>query len=238
MKRLDIRIKETIATLISEERYHEAALDEIRKQRARLEDYIAAHPEFREALEPLQVTEDAPEIVERMAHAAKKAGVGPMAAVAGGISQMVVERLISLGAEHVVFENGGDIVLRVAKETAVGIYTGQTETSKYAFLIRPEHGLLAICTSSGVVGHSLSFGKANAATVIAKDGFLADAAATLLGNLVKSERKEEIQNAIERVLEIEGVLGAVISIGNLWGIGGWVPQIVKADVDDTLISRG
>ena len=48
---------------------------------------------------------------------------------------------------------------------------------------------MGICTSSGTVGHSLSFGKADAVCVKAKSVSLADAAATAIGNMVKSQTR-------------------------------------------------
>ena len=71
----------------------------------------------------------------------------------------------------------------------VGIYAGNSPLSeKLALEISPEMSPLGICTSSGTVGHSLSFGKADAALIISKDTFLADAVATATGNMVKTPR--------------------------------------------------
>ena len=50
----------------------------------------------------------------------------------------------------------------------------------------PEDLPISICTSSATVGHSLSFGKADAVTNTSKDASIADAAATAVGNIVKS----------------------------------------------------
>ena len=70
---------------------------------------------------------------------------------------------------------------------------------------------LAICSSSGTMGHSLSLGRCDLATVFARDASLADAAATLAGNLVS--REEDLEPAVNRVLAIEGIQGCLAGKG-------------------------
>ncbi len=67
---------------------------------------------------------------------------------------------------------------------------------------------LGIATSSGTVGHSLSFGRADSATVIARDPALADACATALGNRVGS--KSDMAGAIASIRSVSGVQGALV----------------------------
>ena len=64
----------------------------------------------------------------------------------------------------------------------------------------------------------LSYGKADAATVVSPDAALADAVATALGNRIAKE--EDIQPALELADSIPGVTGAVAMMGqSLGGIG-------------------
>ncbi|MFC1829584.1 UPF0280 family protein, partial [Thermodesulfobacteriota bacterium] len=75
-----------------------------------------------------------------------------------------------------------------------------------------------VCTSSGTVGHSLSFGTADAVSVVSDSCALADASATAIGNLVKS--KSDIEKAIDFGRRIEGITGLVIIVKDeigLWG---------------------
>jgi ApbE superfamily uncharacterized protein (UPF0280 family) len=121
----------------------------------------------------------------------------------------------------VIVENGGDIYLATSKERIVGIYAGHSPLSlKIGILIKPEEAPLGICTSSGTVGHSLSFGKADAVCIISKSAALADAAATSVGNVIQ-ERKD-IEKGLERGNAIEGVLGMLIIIGEKMGVWGKV----------------
>jgi ApbE superfamily uncharacterized protein (UPF0280 family) len=141
-----------------------------------------------------------------------------MAAVAGAISEMTANELLKYSGE-VIVENGGDIFLSTKTTRTVGIYAGNSPLSnKLTIEIEPGKSPLGICTSSGTVGHSLSFGKADAAVIISKDTFLADAAATAVGNRVRTP--DDIENALAFAASIQGVVGALIIIGDKLGVWG------------------
>jgi len=185
-----------------------------------LEQYIERHPAFLTALEPLPVAEDAPEIVRAMAEAARKSGVGPMAAVAGAIAEGVGRKLMRFSPE-VIVENGGDIFLNTLKQRLVGVYAAESPfTGKIALQVEPEETPLGICTSSGTVGHSLSLGRADAVIVLSPSAALADATATAIGNTVKSAA--DIPQGIEFAQSIEGLNGMLIIAGDEMGIWGKV----------------
>jgi ApbE superfamily uncharacterized protein (UPF0280 family) len=153
-----------------------------------------------------------------MITAAIAADVGPMASVAGAVSEYVGNDLLAV-SKNVIVENGGDIFLKIQKEVRVGIFAGNSPlTYKINLLFKPSQMPLGVCTSSGSVGHSLSFGKADAVCVVSKSPTMADAAATAVGNLVKG--KEDIRAALEKGLEIEGVLGALIIVADQFGVIG------------------
>ncbi len=186
--------------------------------RGELISYIESHPEFLKSLGPLKPAEDAPEIVRLMCEAAGKAGVGPFAAVAGAVAQMVGEYLLK-ESDEVVVENGGDIFMHTFEERVVALYAGKSPFSGKIGLRIPS-GRWGIATSSGTVGHSLSFGRADAAVVVAESAPLADAFATALGNRVKSEG--EIQPALEWISTHadDGVIGALVIVGDRLGVWG------------------
>ena len=192
-----------------------AAIVECRRP---LEAYIRAHPLFLHSLKPVQVEDDAPGIVRVMAEAGQMAGVGPMAAVAGAIAEMVGRKLLRYSGEIIV-ENGGDIFIQTQKKRLVGIYAGESPFSgKMAIELRPELMPMGVCTSSGTVGPSFSMGMADAAVVLSSSAALSDAVATAAGNLVKSE--DDIQVALEYIQKINGVLGIVIIKGERMGAWG------------------
>jgi ApbE superfamily uncharacterized protein (UPF0280 family) len=67
------------------------------------------------------------------------------------------------------------------------------------------------------VGHSLSYGKADAVVVISASTALADAAATAIGNRVK--QPDDINTAMEFGQSIGGLKGIVIVVGK--SVGAW-----------------
>jgi len=153
-----------------------------------------------------------------MLQAAMLAQVGPMAAVAGAIAEKVGVDLLT-HTQQIVVENGGDIFLKVSKDLTIGIYAGNSPLSdKIGLKILLSHTPLGVCTSSGTVGHSLSFGKSDAVTVIAQSTPLADAAATAIGNLVKEKR--DIEKGLELAKFIKGIHGALIIVNDQFGAWG------------------
>jgi hypothetical protein len=178
----------------------QAAIHEVRSP---LEEYIREHPLFLHSLAPVAVESGAAEIVRIMAEAARLAKVGPMAAVAGAVAELVGRKLLAFSPE-VIVENGGDIFLKVNSKRQIGIYAGKSMfTGKLAIEVEPGQTPLGVCTSSGTVGPSLSLGLADAAVVLAPSAALADAAATAVGNMVKSE--QDIDAAIEHGKQIRGI---------------------------------
>jgi uncharacterized protein len=201
---------------------------EVVRLRAVLEDYIARQPVFRTSLEPIELLDDAPEICRRMARAALPCGVGPMAAVAGAVAEMCAEGALAAGAAEAIIENGGDLYLASPDRVVVGLYAGNHPLSGRLALGFPAGVLpLAVCSSSGRFGHSLSFGDCDLATVVARDGALADAAATVAANAVKTV--DDVEPALERVMAIPGVTAVLIVKGEKVGVAGDLPELLKAN---------
>jgi len=199
---------------------------EIRRQRNLLEEYIARQPEFRTALSPVELLPGAPEVARRMRAAALATGVGPMAAVAGAMAQLAAEAALEAGAVEAVVENGGDIYLASPAPVVIALYAGENPLSGVLALeVLPAEMPLAVCSSSGRLGHSLSFGACDLATVAAADAALADAAATLAGNLVRAEA--DIPAALARVAAVPGVSGLLLVKGAKVGLAGRLPRLVR-----------
>lgn len=194
------------------------AKNAVLKYREDITEYIRKNPEFLTSLSPVEPTYNASDIIQDMCNAAKLAEVGPMAAVAGAVSKYVGRHLLHF-TEEVLVENGGDIFLKSKNPRKILIYAGNSVLSnKLALLIPGNNQELGICTSSGTVGHSLSFGKADAAVIVSKDAVLADAAATAVGNVVKS--KAYIEAGIELAMSIQGIDGVLIIVGDKVGACG------------------
>ena len=216
----NVTVKETDLYIRASKNLKNKALKLVLKYRDTLERYIERHPSFLTSLEPLPDDDNAPRIVKTMLESARKAEVGPMASVAGAITEFVGTELLSFSPEIIV-ENGGDIFLKSLIKRTIGIYAGSSPLSgKIGLEIEADDTPLGICTSSGTVGHSLSYGKADAAVVISQSPTLADAAATAVGNIVV--QPEDIQTAIEFAKSIEGLRGVLILKDDKMGLWGEV----------------
>ena len=195
----------------------------VRAVRRPLEEYIQRDPGFLRALTPYCPLPDAPAIVRTMADAGSKAHVGPMAAVAGAIAEAVGKSLAKRSRD-VIVENGGDIFLSSGSIRRVGIFAGESALSnRVALEIRPEETPLGICTSSGKVGPSLSFGKTDAVVILSHSAALADAVATACGNLVQTAG--DLEKALDLAVGIAGIKGAVIIIGGHLAVRGKVKLV-------------
>ena len=223
----EVIVSETDLLISAEKDIKEAAEKLIKKFRAQIEDYIKKYPEFKTSLEPLQPPRPNLEqacsrfglgIIRDMLEASNLAGVGPMAAIAGAIAEYVGKGLLSK-TNQIIVENGGDIFIKSEKQRHVAIFAGDSPlSSKLSIKVKSQDTPCGICTSSGTVGHSLSFGKADACVIISKSTALADAAATAACNRVKT--KQDIKPALEFALSIKGIQGALIVLGKDFGVSG------------------
>ena len=212
-----------------------AAISAAKAARLDVERYVLRYPELVYSLEPVRVRERRiPRVISLMLAAAEAAGVGPFAAVAGAIAQVASEAAGETGGA--VVENGGDISATGSIEFSVGIFAGQSPLSGRIGLRVSAADLPAgICTSSGTVGHSLSFGSADAAVVVADEASLADAAATAVANEVRGEDEEEsVKLGLERAEKIDGVRGCLVIRGRSAGIVGRLPRLIPVDRSSVL----
>lgn len=201
------------------------------KLRYDLKQYISKNQDFLLSLEPItSYPENLPLIVERMYEASNYADTGPMACVAGTISELSLNYLIENDSRYSIVENGGDIALINNEKVICGIYSNnKVLENKIGFEIKPRKKPLGICTSSSKIGHSISFGESDSVTVISKSPSLADGLATRIANDVCGETSEDkVINAIETAEHFkeffEGVL--IIYRDNV-GTVGKLPKIVQ-----------
>ncbi len=231
------RLKETIVTITAQKQDQiEAAKEEIAFQRALLEEFIREDPFFVLTLEPYdRAIEKAPKIVRDMVRAGSAVGIGPMSAVAGTIARFALEAMIKAGATHAIVDNGGDVALVCDRSVLMGIYPGPSPLKNLAFEIPTRAAPIGICTSSGTVGPSISFGYADAAIVVSEDVSLADAAATALGNAVGVD--SPLAEAFD-VVDRPGIAGAMVIRGEEMALWGELPPLKRANLRPDLITRG
>ncbi len=200
--------------------------------RSDLKSYIRKNRDFLLSLEPITIKEEnLPPIVQRMHESSTLVDVGPMACVAGTISELSLNYLIEKGTNYSIIENGGDIALINDETVLCGIFSNNKILgNSIAFEIEPQKSL-GICTSSGKIGHSISFGQADSVTVISKSPSLCDGLATRIANDVCGDTSEDkIENALETCENYrEFIKGALIISDEHVGTIGKLPKIVETN---------
>lgn len=220
----NVTVKETNLNIQADSDLTEQATRAILAHRQYIENHITRFPRFADSLTPLSDPGIVPKIISEMTMAAKTAGVGPMAAVAGAVAQSVGRDLLQWSS-NVLVENGGDIFIKSDTQTVFTIYAGSSPLSmKTGIKVARRPTSFAMCTSSGSVGHSKSFGKADAVSVLADCCALADAAATSLCNKIQTPK--DIERAIAIGKRMAGIQGIVIISGKQIGLWGAL-ELVK-----------
>lgn len=204
-------------------------LERIRFYRSVLEKHIEKYPEFGTSLVPVLAPAGLHPLLRDMYEAAQAAGTGPMSAVAGAVAEYISRDILEeYKADEVIVENGGDIFMKLTSPATVSVFAGTSPLSdKIGLVIRPEETPLSVCCSSGTVGHSLSFGIADACMIACQSGALADAYATAFCNEVKNSN--QVQRVTEMALQKTEIISVVIIAGDKAGLGGSVEvKMLKA----------
>lgn len=195
-------------------------LSRILNCRKMLEAHIGEYPEFRDSLVPVDAPASVHPMVLAMYEAARAAGTGPMSAVAGAIADCICKDLLAeFGLQEVIIENGGDIFMKLKALATISVYAGTSPLSdKIGLKIKPEETPLSVCCSSGTIGHSLSFGVADACMIACRSGAMADAYATAFCNEVKS--KDMVPVVTEMAMKKSDIISVIIIKDDKAGIGG------------------
>jgi ApbE superfamily uncharacterized protein (UPF0280 family) len=181
------------------------AFDALYKIRKDLESYILKSKDFFTSLVPVKQDKSAPPIVKKMIKTSSIVGVGPMACVAGAVSAELGKILLKHCDECIV-ENGGDIFLKLNKDTKLGLYVGKGNPLNDIYIIlKKSDRPYGICTSSAKVGPSLSFGTSDASLIISHDAYFSDCLASACGNIIKNEN--DLQKAIDLAMTFKETIG-------------------------------
>ncbi len=219
-----VQIEETDLFISADSNIKDQAFDCVRKQRALLEEHIQSNPSFLESLQPVQIDSSAPIIVKEMARAALVAEVGPMAAVAGAMAEIVGKELHDL-SKNIIVENGGDIYIDTQDTSIVALYAGNSSISGKVGLKLDQNIMpIGVCTSSATVGHSLNFGRADAVAVVSDSTAIADALATSISNMIKSS--SDIEFALKYAQNVSDIKGLVIVVAEKIAFYGDI-EIIK-----------
>ena len=234
----EINIEETHIRLKSDLKDHDLKRY-IYRIRSDLKNYIIKNPDFRLSLEPLKLNEeDLPFIARKMHESSLCADIGPMATVAGTISELSLNYLMKMDSKYSIVENGGDIALINDEKVLCGIYSNnEILGNEIAFELKSRKKPLGICTSSGKIGHSISFGQSDSVTVISKSPSVADGLATRIANDVSGESSQDkVYNSLETAENFKEFFDAALIISNdNVGTVGKMPKIVQTQEFDVNI---
>jgi uncharacterized protein len=185
-------------------------LEIIIRLRTLMDAYLVIDPKYKESLVPYEPQTPAPSIFHDMSRVCHRTDIGPMSAVAGAVAKHVaLELKKKYPCEEIIVENGGDIYAEAKVDMDIAVFAGHSPLSEKVGLHIPSSAFpLGICTSSGTVGPSLSFGKADAAMIVCKDVLLADSYATAVANRVKAI--DDIPSVIDYASSRYDILGAIV----------------------------
>ena len=100
-----------------------------------------------------------------------------------------------------------------------------------AFKLKKRKTPLGICTSSGKIGHSISFGSSDSVTVLANNASIADGLATRIANdVVGNTSEDKVTNAVETAENYKEFFNGalIISDENVATIGR-LPKIIESN---------
>ena len=235
-KRHHIEIKESVITVLCPPSFIESGKKAVLDTRKQIEDFIARYPEFKSSHTSLQPPPGSASLIKKMYQESGKVEVGPMAGIAGAVAEQCLKQLLKAGAREAVVDNGGDIALFIRQPLKVGIYAGEGFSLNLALDLEPRNQPLGICTSSGTVGHSFSYGLADAALVISENIVLADAAATAVANRVHSP--DDLNSCFDILTCLSEIEGSLVILGDKISMWGKLPRIITSRDSRELITRG
>jgi len=222
-----LEIDETAATIATDRQYVEYAVDAIKTARLDIERQIRKDDFFLTTLEPYELPRTGSKVLSRMCEASEAAGVGPMATVAGAIAQEALEAMIARGCSHGWVDNGGDVALVLEHPVTVEVFSSPGSQNAIGLELEPTNEIVGVCTSSGRIGHSISFGDTDAAVAIARNAYLADALATAIGNFVKD--RSSMDGCFDGFKHLRDFTGGVVLRDGDVAMYGKLPRIVNIE---------
>jgi ApbE superfamily uncharacterized protein (UPF0280 family) len=178
-----------------------------------LHAYTLRNPDVRNSKRPIEVPDDAPDIVREMVSAARQAGVGPMYSFQGAVTDHV-GRHLAREVDEVTVNCGGDYFILSRRRQKLTV-SSRSSGSTVALVVPP---------SKKGMGISMSSGRGRAAidgiAVLADSCMLADAAAAGVQAILPKENG--FASALTYLKRVPGVLGGVVVIGERIGVAGGV----------------
>jgi len=166
---------------------------------------------------PVELADDAPPLMMDIARKTALAGVGPMYAFEGAVTDYVGRFLASQSGEAVISSGGGYFAL-TRKRTKLTVFHGEEKDDGLAIVVDPKFGQLGVYTTMG--RRDLPVESVDGLIVLASSCTLADAVGVYaLGLMAKSD---PLKKTLAYLQGIEGVLGGIVIRGGDIGVAGAV----------------
>ena len=178
-----------------------------------LHAYTLRNPEIRTSKRPIEIDEDAPEIVREMVGAAARAGVGPMFSFQGAVTDHV-GRFLARDMDEVTVSCGGDYFILARKRQKLTIHT-RPDGGGIAVVVHPSKRGVGIATALGRGAVPL-----DGLAVLAESCMLADAAAAGVQAILP--KPDGFRLALVYLRKVPGVVGGVVVRGDRIGVAGGV----------------
>jgi len=177
-----------------------------------LEAYALRNPDIRTSKRPIEVSVDAPAIVQEMVQAGRTAGVGPMYSFLGALADHV-GRFLARSAGELTVACGGDYFI-VAKKRQKLTVLRRPNGASIAVVVPPRREGVGISTNLGGRAHM------DGLAVLASSCMLADAAAAGVQAILA--KPDGFRGALDYLKKVPGVYGAVVILGERIGMMGGV----------------
>lgn len=196
------------------------------KQFELLDAYGASHPDFKTSFVPVEVEDDAPQIIRAIAEAAEATLVGPTVAMPGAVVEEVARDLSQLTKQVIVSAEGDTFI--VGNKSRSFVVRRPSNLGEDGVAVRvSSNDHRAFFTSTGRERVDPHIGNAAAIAVVAERGALACAAASAMGYAMKS--REDVDRALEVARRTEGVAGALVLADERIGVWGDIEFVAVAE---------
>lgn len=178
-----------------------------------LHAYTLRNPQLRSSKRPIEVPEDAPDMVREIVSAARRAGVGPMYSFQGAVTDHV-GRHLAREVDEVTVNCGGDYFILGRRRQKLTV-SRRANGATLAVVVPPSKRGVGISMSASR-GRTTIDGIA----VLADSCMLADAAAAGVQAILPKDAG--FASALRYLKRVNGVLGGVVVVGERIGVAGGV----------------
>jgi hypothetical protein len=166
---------------------------------------------------PVELADGAPPLMVEIARMTALAGVGPMCAFEGAVTDYVGRFLASQSGEAVI-SNGGGYFAVTRKRTKLTVLHREEKKDGLAIVVDPKFGQLGVYTTMG--RSDLPVGNVGSLVVLANSCTLADAVGVYALGLMA--QPDPLKKTLAYLRSVQGVHGGIVIRGGDIGVAGTV----------------